>query len=197
MSTSHFLSVSLPILDPPHRALFDHISRIIHKCRSIKLEPGDTADPTDRVLGFASLLRQISSVLRSTGHGKEAEIFQIVLDKAISTKSQGGLGLQDDQPISSEDEAEILFLVEAWLESLNSQDKYARSLRLPQERKAPLARAMTLTEKIFAHHSLAGSPNEGLKAGDVLMVSVDWVITSEAGWFVHLHDSSAICRILC
>lgn len=43
---------------------------------------------------------------------------------------------------------------------------------------------MTLSEKIFMHHLLPGSMVIGLKAGNVVPVSVDWVLASEVSWKV-------------
>jgi hypothetical protein len=43
---------------------------------------------------------------------------------------------------------------------------------------------MTLDEKIFAHHTLGGCPIEGITPGDVVRVSIEWIIASELTWSV-------------
>ncbi|RHZ62004.1 aconitase family protein [Aspergillus thermomutatus] len=96
----------------------------------------------------------------------------------------GGLGLDDESDVTAQQESEILFLVSAWLEALNSADR-SRSMPAPLPSRPPGRRGMTLSEKIFALHDVA---HRGWVApGDLIRVDVDWVIASEASWAVRIH----------
>jgi len=43
---------------------------------------------------------------------------------------------------------------------------------------------MTLSETIFAQHAIRNVAPEDLAAGDLVRVSVDWVISAELAWAV-------------
>jgi hypothetical protein len=79
--------------------------------------------------------------------------------------------------------SEILFLAEAWLESLNSADR-EKSIPCLLTQRPEGRRGMTMGEKIFAMHDL---DHEGFVApGDIICVRVDWVLASEVSWAVGL-----------
>ena len=103
----------------------------------------------------------------------------------------GGLGFKANQNLSPKEEAQVLFLISAWLESLNSADRYKRPLKLLTARPKG-RRGMTLSEKIFAAHDIERRGE--LKPGDMVRVAVDWVMASEISWSVsscpHNFDSS-------
>ena len=81
-----------------------------------------------------------------------------------------------------EDEKSILFLVSAYLESLNSQDR-AKSVPPPLLSRPAGRRGMTLSEKIFAAHDVE---RRGiLKAGNMIRVDVDFILASELSWTVN------------
>jgi hypothetical protein len=86
-------------------------------------------------------------------------------------------------PLTEQDIANMSFLVDAWLESLNSA---ARVSRLPEpiKERRMNRRLMTLTEKIFAHHASSVPTSAGVRPGDLLRVAVDWIIASEVSWSV-------------
>ena len=71
------------------------------------------------------------------------------------------------------------FLVTAWLEALNSND---RAKSPPQPLLDPPAgrRGMTIFEKILAMHDVDRCGP--VKPGDIVTVDVDRVIASEASW---------------
>lgn len=83
------------------------------------------------------------------------------------------------QTLSPQQTAEVLFKVEAYLESLNSIDR-ARVPKQPLKARPPGRRDMTLSEKIFAAHDLQSRGE--VKAGDLIRVSVDWIMASELSW---------------
>jgi hypothetical protein len=43
---------------------------------------------------------------------------------------------------------------------------------------------MTLAENIFAYHIIGGCSVEGIKPGNVVRVSIDWIIASKLTWSV-------------
>lgn len=93
----------------------------------------------------------------------------------------GGLGLDTSRPLDKNEQAEISFLVSAWLEALNSADR-AKAKPKPLSARPAGRRGMTLSEKIFAIHDVAQKGY--VKVGDLIRVDVDWVIASEASWAV-------------
>jgi hypothetical protein len=91
----------------------------------------------------------------------------------------GGLSLSPSIPLSSHEEASVLFLVSAWLESLNSADR-AKSPPKPLPSRPAGRRGMTLSEKILAAHDV--ERRGVLKPGDMVRVDIDWVMASELSW---------------
>ena len=111
-----------------------------------------------------------------------------MLELCLSETDVGGLGLgslsqSPLEEIGLEKLKDVTFLVEAWLQALNSVDD---SRRLPDGMvKADCGRRpMTLSEKIFVHHATGAPSPAGIKPGDLIRVSVDWVIASELSWVV-------------
>jgi hypothetical protein len=88
--------------------------------------------------------------------------------------------------VDIQQEAEIVFLVSAWLESLNSVDR-SKSLSKPLTSRPEGRRGMTLSEKIFAAHDI--DQKGFVTPGDVVRVSVDWIMASELSWHVRLGKS--------
>lgn len=99
--------------------------------------------------------------------------------KCLEKKEFGGLDLDKSGEVAGTNREEVSFLIEAWLETCNSQEK-ARKLPMQLSVKSEKTRPMTLAERIFAHHVIGGAPMEGLKTGELARVAVDWVIASEA-----------------
>lgn len=93
----------------------------------------------------------------------------------------GGLGIYKHDSLTMQQQSEILFLVDAWLESLNSADREKLIPCLLTERPEG-RRGMTMSEKIFAMHDLN---QKGFVApGDIIRVRVDWILASEVSWAV-------------
>lgn len=134
--------------------------------------------------------RVLCDALFVLGREREVEVLQHVLELAQSDKELGGLGISSSSPsnpwpLSSQNLEDVRFLVEAWLEALNSADT-SRRLPDPVAIKDHVRRPMTLSEKIFAHHATRVSSPLGIKPGDFIRVSVDWVIASELSWVVSI-----------
>jgi hypothetical protein len=126
-------------------------------------------------------LDTVSSILETKGLNREAEAFRDVVAHCTTSPDLGGLGLQTNSTIDEKDVNEVLFLVSAYIEALNSQDRYATTLE-PLDARPQGRRGMTVTEKIFAAHDLERAGK--VKPGDVIRVDVDWVIASELSWGV-------------
>jgi hypothetical protein len=130
---------------------------------------------------FLKRLQSLSDVLNSAGFGREAEALVDVCTISTLATDFGGLGYNPDAQLDQKDEAEVLFLISAWLEALNSADRSkAPATHLPFRPKG--RRSMTLSEKIFAAHDIDRKGE--VKPGDVVRVNVDWVIASELSWKV-------------
>ncbi|KAI1799494.1 aconitase family protein [Daldinia bambusicola] len=110
----------------------------------------------------------------------QGEVLQHVVDICLTSPNHGGLGLTLDTPVVGNVATEVLLLIAAWLESLNSADR-ERSLGSRTIRVRPTDRPpMNLTEKIFAMHDV---DSKGfVSVGDTIRVSVDWIMASEASW---------------
>jgi hypothetical protein len=128
-----------------------------------------------------SQLLILSQILSSSSLGREAETLHDVHELSILYPDFGGLGLKPTAILTPEDEKSILFLVSAYLESLNSQDR-AKSVPPPLSSRPAGRRGMTLSEKIFAAHDV--ERRGVLKPGDMVRVDVDFVMASEISWAV-------------
>lgn len=142
---------------------------------------------------IANILALVSLALRRISKDREAGAIDQVLEKAVDKKAFGGLGLTKSGPAPSTDYEDVVFLTEAWLEALNSEDKSTNqfsTIDIRSEKTKP----MNLAQKIFAHHAIGGCPVEGLAIGDVVRVGVDWIIASELSWNVSLCSETSIFR---
>ncbi|EED20765.1 aconitase family protein [Talaromyces stipitatus ATCC 10500] len=159
------------------RSKFGEILRLLHQTRNVSLPEADI-----HVIGDGNVLAQLKTLnelLQSHDHPREATAVNDVLILCEQPHELGGLDLQPHRQLAGDEEAEILFLVSAWLEALNSADR-AKEKPEPLSSRPPGRRGMTLSEKVFAMHDVA--QNGFVKVGDLIRVDVDWVIASEASW---------------
>lgn len=124
-------------------------------------------------------LGHIASVLDRHEKQREAEAFREVVAHCLNPTDFGGLGLQMGQDLVEDDRAQVLFLVSAYLEALNSVDR-SREPPSPLLHRPSGRRGMTLAEKIFAAHDVESKGY--VRPGDVIRVDVDWVMASEISW---------------
>jgi hypothetical protein len=117
--------------------------------------------------------------LSCSEHPQEAEVLNDVHTLCLTLPDFGGLGFTNDQVLDSGEEAEVLFLVSAYMESLNSAER-SRSVKEPLKRRPAERRGMTLSEKIFSAHDIERRGE--VKPGDVVRVDVDWILSSELSW---------------
>ncbi|KAE8351840.1 aconitase family protein [Aspergillus coremiiformis] len=152
------------------------IYQIVENVRKIKIENVERPSSESNLLTQLEIAQRI---LRSLGHLRESDALTDVLVICAQPIEQGGLGLTGYAEITAEQESEILFLVSAWLEALNSSDR-AKSLPSPLSTRPEGRRGMTLSEKIFSLHDI--DQRGWVAPGDLIRVDVDWVIASEASW---------------
>ncbi|KIW24169.1 uncharacterized protein PV07_09899 [Cladophialophora immunda] len=131
--------------------------------------------------GIPAVLLCYAQALKEAHHAPEAEALDQVREKALDRKAFGGLGLHDDDTATPAEQSETLFLVEAWLEAVNSRER-AQNFLSYRSSPAEGTRPMTLAQKIFAQHVIGDKPGKGLAAGDVVRVGIDWILASELSW---------------
>lgn len=140
---------------------------------------------------FSSIINGISSL----GRKEAANVLRHVLELCLEDQELGGLQLRRNRPLTEADETKVLFLVEAWLMTVNTAGVAKEELApIPSSEPTDIdtgglksgRRPMTLSEKIIAHHALSRVSSEGVKPGDVVRLSVDWVVASEVSWLVNL-----------
>ncbi|PWY79618.1 aconitase family protein [Aspergillus heteromorphus CBS 117.55] len=132
-----------------------------------------------------SAIQTLAHALSKTGHPSVSDALTHVLHLCTEDIELGGLSLSPDRPLSDPDREQIRFLLDAWLRASTHMDVQldAGSQTSPDHPNlAGSGPPMTLSEKIFTHHLLAGSNSTGLKAGDVIRVEVDWILASELSW---------------
>ena len=137
--------------------------------------------PAIPAYGILNQLRALSAVLLSSEHPREAELLNDVYSLSLAPTDFGGLGFNIDKQLDTKEEAEVIFLVSAYMESLNSVER-SRSAIEPLKIRPAGRRGMTLSEKIFAAHDIERRGE--VKPGDVVRVDVDWILASELSWSV-------------
>lgn len=170
------------------QAFLRQIIIALNDTRDIPLRDGSAKGMADVQFSAASSIQQcfqhLSTALVANGRDREAGALQYVIELTESDLQLGGLGLSTRESpwlLSAKDLADILFLAEAWLEALNSADN-ARHLPAPLIDRSVERRPMTISEKIFLHHATRVSSLAGVRPGDLVRVSIDWVIASELSW---------------
>jgi hypothetical protein len=146
--------------------------QILHNTRGINLDADLRGSPLQDIKSTVQQLRDKSYV-------READVLSEVLEKCIGPKNFGGLGLDEEGDLSAVEQGEVLFLCEAWLESINSTEKQVQRAK-PLSSRPNGRRGMTFTEKIFAMHDV--QPRGSVKPGQVIRVAVDWIMASELSW---------------
>ncbi|EXJ75019.1 uncharacterized protein A1O5_01715 [Cladophialophora psammophila CBS 110553] len=164
----------------------DNLLHILKDTRKIKiLSPdrvnGQGVQPTEReAKPLLDEIQYLADVLVGAGHPADAAAFRDVRELAILSTDFGGLGLRPDcENLSVQDTSELLFLISAHLEAVNSAER-ARSQLHPLSWRPQERRGMTLAEKIFAAHDI--DQRGEVKPGDVIRVDVDWILASELSW---------------
>jgi len=150
---------------------------------SISLPGPNCSIVTDIDTFFTHLSKELDASCRPA----DASTLRYVVDLCRTETERGGLGFLEtrgiDWSLSQVQLQGLRDLLEAWLESLNSAES-GRCLPAPLSVKASTTRPMTLAEKILAHHAFSLPSADGLKTGDFVRASIDWIIASELSWVV-------------
>ena len=151
---------------------------------TIRLHPTD--DPQSVSSHGQNELEQLdglAAVLRDSHKHAEASALSGALERFNESTQYGGLGLASRTTFTEHERSEMLFLIEATMEAINSDEK---SRRLPDTvaGRAESAKPMTLAQKIFARHTIGGCPKQGIAVADTLRVAVDWIMASELSFKV-------------
>jgi hypothetical protein len=190
MTTGAGLRITVSNVGNGHRLGNDFLVRavtLLKDIRGVNIDVIESDIPSHFFINAsASILEVLSTVslaLSSASKTREAEVVEYIIAKCNDTKPFGGLGLSDTSISEESERNDVLFLLESWLTALNSQDHVNKGPS-PVARKLGTVRPMTLAEKILAQHTVGGCPVEGVRAGDVVRVALDWVIASELTWTV-------------
>ncbi|KAL0940267.1 3-isopropylmalate dehydratase large subunit 2 [Colletotrichum truncatum] len=135
--------------------------------------------PIDEQSNPIATLCSLETYLKQTGKNVEACAIAEVINIATSSPDYGGMGLSRNEILSAKDGDELILLTSAWLESLNSAERRGGPI-VPLASRPATRRPMNVTEKIFALHDV-DQPG-WVRTGDIIRVSVDWVMASEATW---------------
>ncbi|EHK17249.1 uncharacterized protein TRIVIDRAFT_41788 [Trichoderma virens Gv29-8] len=152
-------------------------SELLFKARAVKL---DVANISIQTIHPLTLLDDIGRILLQQGASRESQVFAQISEIGSTSPNYGGLGLSKDVQTTEDDVNEISFLISAWLEALNSDDR-KKSAQNNTQKVLPKDRPpMNVTEKIFAMHAI---DSKGfVRTGDTIRVSLDWIMASEASW---------------
>ena len=156
---------------------FQNIIKIVDEVRHVTI-PNNLLQH-ERSIDLLEALFEMKTSLEELERHREAEVLGDVYQHAINAVDFGGLALSPGQTLSESAENEVLFLLSAYLEGLNSADRQAAPVKPLQERPSG-RRGMTVAEKILAAHDVERRGE--VKPGDVIRVDIDWVIASELSW---------------
>ncbi|KAL2797328.1 aconitase iron-sulfur domain-containing protein [Aspergillus keveii] len=165
--------------------------------RLILASSANTKNYSPLVQGLDDFLTNLSTALNSIGRHDEAASVRHVFDLCRTPADRGGLGCitSDDGskqwPNSLVQLQSVQALIEAWLEALNGSES-ATKLPPPLAIRAAGVGPMTLAEKILAQHAFSLHSPQGLKTGELVRVSVDWVVASELSWVGMKHSMTSI-----
>src|ERR1700709_1205862 len=126
------------------------LQKALSHIRNIDLNALDLG-ATASTSGIPALLSRYCDALKDVDKAAEAEALDQAREKAIDKKAFGGLGLGDNAVATPSQQAETLFLVEAWLEAINSKER-AKDFLSYRSSPAEGTRPMTLAQKVFAQH---------------------------------------------
>ncbi|KAL4865743.1 hypothetical protein BDV12DRAFT_174005 [Aspergillus spectabilis] len=163
---------------------------------TLTLAPVGSTQPGNSVIcNLNAFLTRLCTALDIIGRHEEASSLQHVLDLCRTTTDRGGMAVITDEtsgwPSSPTQLQSVQSLIEAWLEALNATESAAQ-LPAPVPSKGPGTWPMTLAEKILVQHAFSLPSPEGVRVGELMRVSVDWVIASELSWVGMKHSMTSI-----
>ncbi|KAL4768701.1 aconitase iron-sulfur domain-containing protein [Aspergillus nidulans var. acristatus] len=156
---------------------------------------GDTEPGSPAICSLYAFLTHLCTALETIGRHAEVSSLQHVLDLCRTTTDRGGLAIIRDESsgwTSGPTQLQsVQSLIEAWLEALNAAES-ATQLPAPLPAKTPNTWPMTLAEKILVQHAFSLPSPQGVSVGELMRVSVDWVIASELSWVGMKHSMISI-----
>ncbi|EHA48059.1 3-isopropylmalate dehydratase large subunit 2 [Pyricularia oryzae 70-15] len=165
-------------------SLQSRLGQLLHTIRNVQLEDDAWSSIPDgekqSSLHPLTVFSVLGAHLRRNGQVKESDALLQTVSIATAPTNLGGMALSWTDEISADDVDELLLLTSAWLEALNSAERYDGAMTAPLSLRPAGRPPMNVTEKIFAMHDL--SRTGYVKTGDTIRVSVDWVMASEASW---------------
>lgn len=167
------------------------VKNLLHKVRKIDQFQLSQNASSNKFDNFVTLLKRITTDLAKAGYDREADVLQTAVNQCLDDKFHGGLGMSVDAALTKELREAVAFQVEVWLESLNSEDR-SRKPPSPLPFRPTGRWPMTLSQKILAHHTISNMAPEGVTVGDLVRVSIDWVISSELAWAVSGHHQAKL-----
>ncbi|RYO44978.1 putative aconitate hydratase [Alternaria tenuissima] len=143
--------------------------------------------------GPVQLLESICTILEGQGRATHGNAIRHVLNIVVTEQELGGLGISGKswEEVDEHTLHEIKFLTDAWLTAAESRAA-ARHLPQPLKQQDTRRLPMNLAEKILAHHAFSVPRRERVVAGDLLRVSIDWVIASELSWVGMKHSVTSL-----
>lgn len=151
-------------------------------------------------LGLDQFLQFMVQTLIGGRHLIESEAIQHVREICFAETDLGGLGLAPATSWYNEDvkrhidNGQVGLLIDAWITTVNAAEQAARTSPTypPLKHTNPEARPMTIAEKILAHHAFSIPSYDGVRPGDLVRVTIDWVISSEVTWMGMLKSTDKI-----
>lgn len=170
------MTLSMGPLTTAERECLSHLSALHHV--DVEIKPGDSRPERRNIIGF---IDGLADALKEAGHDQLAEAMFEVFHQSTQDADFGGYGLSAQETLDEKQEAEVVFLVSAYLEALKSAARARQGLQLLTSRPDG-RRGMTMTEKVFAMHDV--SRRGWVEPGDIIQVDVDWILASELSWKV-------------
>ncbi|RDW83768.1 aconitase family protein [Aspergillus mulundensis] len=155
----------------------------------------DTEHSSSSIHSLYAFLTNLCAALEAIGRHAEKSSLQHVLDLCITPTDRGGLAIISNDssgwPSEPTQLQSVQSLIEAWLEALNATESAAQ-LPAPLPAKTPNTWPMTLAEKILVQHAFSLPSPQGVRVGELMRLSVDWVIASELSWVGMKHSMTSI-----
>ncbi|KAK5636608.1 hypothetical protein RRF57_012320 [Xylaria bambusicola] len=155
---------------------------ILHAAKPIKfnfeaLDGEEFNNPDTNLIGFLNFIESCIAP-----HGELRELYAAVrsaIQSCLLPSDFGGMELTTSMVLSTEIEAQILFLLSTYVEAVKSAERSRHAPKSLGERPQG-RRPMTMSEKVFATHD--ASQKGWVKPGEVIQVDVDWILASELSW---------------
>ncbi|KAF2968023.1 hypothetical protein GQX73_g5567 [Xylaria multiplex] len=139
---------------------------------------GDECSTADtNLIGFLKLIE--SSLVSHNDLGELCVAVRSTIQSCLLPVDFDGMELDTSKPLSTETEAQVIFLLSSYLEAVKSAERSRDAPKSLGERPHG-RRPMTMAEKVFAAHEI--SRKGWVRAGEVIQVDVDWILASELSW---------------